>query len=87
LRKQLRSAAYQDVPEAVPILIVIVDQKCHVGDGLDILQTFEPFAWNALGFQVDGRVETVAVKSKTDWYDVRSILGIQRRQSRNSGFF
>src|ERR1700733_10326072 len=85
LGNQFRFPTYEDVPELCPVLIVFVDQKRYAWHSPDVSQTRQSFWFNTLRFAVYSCVDKLAVVSKTDRYDVWSILVIQRRKPRNSG--
>ena len=66
----------EDVPEALPLFLPVVDYEGDVGVGEDVADAFEVGDGGALGLLVEDAVEAIAVVVEADGYEVGHGLGV-----------
>ena len=74
--EEVGGAVDEDVPEALPVFLPVVDYEGDVGVGEDVADAFEVGDGGALGFLVEDAVEAVAVVVEADGYEVGDGLGV-----------
>ena len=68
---------HENVSELAPILVVAIDDDSDLRVLFNITQPFQFAGCSALGFFVNGRIDTFAVKNKTDGNNVRPGVGVR----------
>ena len=69
--QNLGAAADENIGEAPPILVVVVDDQGDTRVLANVSQPLQLIRRDTLGLLIDGRIEALAVEDETDGDDVR----------------